>query len=93
MQRHLRASQVANQSTEAAIQLNISQNNQYQNIQYTGPAFLGTPLQGSNSSDFVYDTGSGYLTVTSTGCADCSTKYYNQSASSTASNSTQYNET
>lgn len=41
------------------------------NLAYTGPVFLGTPLQGSNSSDFIYDTGSGYLTVKSTDCADC----------------------
>ena len=38
------------------------------NIAYTGPVFLGTPLQGSNSSVFLYDSGSGYLMVTESAC-------------------------
>lgn len=88
MQHYLRAAQVANQSTTDLIDLTNTEN-----LQYTGPAFFGTPLQGSNSSDFTYDTGSSYLTVTSTECKSCKTKYYDPSKSSTASNSTQYNTT
>jgi hypothetical protein len=60
-----------------------------------GPLFFGTPLQGYNSSLFVYDTGSGYMGVGSVYCVNCTAaqKYYNQFASSTSSNSTQYNTT
>ena len=36
-----------------------------ENFSYVGPVMFGTssPMQGSNTSGFVYDTGSGYLTV------------------------------
>jgi hypothetical protein len=33
------------------------------NLAYSGPVFLGTPLQGNPDSKFIYDTGSGFLTV------------------------------
>ena len=46
------------------------------NLAYTGPVFLGTPLQGSATSEFVYDTGSGFLTVNSKDCSTCTSKYY-----------------
>jgi len=53
--------------------------------QYTGPAYLGTPYQSSGAnSKFVYDTGSGFLTVTSSTCSSCTTKMYNSAASSTS---------
>ena len=48
-----------------------------QNTAYTGPLFFGTPISGSSSSKFEYSLGSGWLTVTSTDCGDCKTKYYN----------------
>lgn len=53
------------------------------NLQYVGPVYFGTPLQGSASDYYVYDTGSGFLTVTATGCTNCSSVAYNpaQSAS------------
>ena len=47
------------------------------NVQYTGTVFIGSPLQGQNtSSNFIYDTGSGYLATTSVDCGNCATKYY-----------------
>lgn len=64
--------------------LNLTNNN---NLQYVGPVFIGTPLQGSADSMFVYDTGSGYLTVSTAGCTSCSSIYYNPSLSSTAATS------
>jgi len=52
---------------------------------YTGPAYLGTPYQSSGAnSKFVYDTGSGFLTVTGSNCSSCTTKMYNAGASSTS---------
>ena len=56
------------------------------NLSYVGPVYFGTPLQMSSDSEFVYDTGSGYLTTTSTECSLCLfSKYYDPSASSTSS--------
>lgn len=41
-----------------------------QNLAYTGPVLFGTPLQtGGSTSNYVYDSGSGYLTTTSTSCS------------------------
>ena len=55
------------------------------NTGYTGPVLFGTPIAGSTSSKFIYDTGSGWLTVTSADCNDCKEgwKYYDATASST----------
>ena len=55
-----------------------------QNTGYTGPLLFGTPADGSTTSEFIYDTGSGWLTVTSEECSNCHTKYYDESASSTS---------
>jgi len=60
------------------------------NIAYTGPVFFGSPLQGTNSSVFLYDSGSGYLMVTESGCSTCTTQYFNTTKSQTHSNSTTY---
>ena len=57
------------------------------NNSYAGPLFFGTPLQGSSSGKFIYDTGSVWLTVTSKDCKYCITKYYNETASSTSETS------
>jgi hypothetical protein len=54
------------------------------NLAYVGPVYFGTPIQQSKTAEFVYDTGSGYLTTTSTQCLLCRTKYYNPTASTTA---------
>ncbi len=67
--------------------------NEVNNVVYSGPIFIGTPLQGSNSSSFLYDSGSGYLVVTDTTCTSCSTKYYNPLYSTTAQNSSLYSTT
>jgi hypothetical protein len=59
------------------------------NLAYSGPVFLGTPAQGNALSDFIYDTGSGYLTVTTTGCTNCGpTPYYDPALSSSTASST-----
>lgn len=53
-------------------------------LSYTGPVFVGTPLQGSNSTNYVYDTGSGYLTIPSSSCTNCDQSFlYDSAASST----------
>jgi Eukaryotic aspartyl protease len=46
-----------------------------------GPAFFGTPLQGGPY--FIYDSGSGLVDVTTTGCTSCSTEIYDPALSST----------
>lgn len=48
------------------------------NVAYTGPVFFGTPLQTGQDSEFLYDTGSGYLFVSDSTCSTCSTQYYSQ---------------
>ena len=55
-----------------------------QNTCYTGPILFGTPLAGSTDSEFVFDTGSAWLAVTSEECSGCSKKYYDAEASSTS---------
>jgi hypothetical protein len=60
----------------------------YYNLMYTGPVLLGTPQQGSTSSAFIYDSGSGWLTVNTYPCPNCSSWYYNPAVSSTVTNST-----
>ena len=52
------------------------------NLAYTGPVYFGTPIQhNDNGAEFVYDTGSGYLTTTSTLCSSCGSQYYDPSES------------
>jgi hypothetical protein len=46
--------------------------------------FAGFPSQGSNKGKFVYDTGSGYLVISSNDCKSCNSKYYNPAVSSSA---------
>lgn len=60
---------------------------------YTGPVFLGTPLQKPDAK-FMYDTGSGVLTATSTDCyMGCSSRVYNPSASTTCNTTDSRNDT
>lgn len=73
------------------LETKIGLTNNY-NLQYIGPAMVGTPLQDGGSNQFVYDTGSGFLTITTTGCTDCSSIAYNPSLSSTVGTSS-YTET
>ena len=63
------------------INFDLTNNN---NFSYTGNVFVGSPSQGSYSSEFVYDTGSGFLTVAASTCSTCTDPYYNPSTSSTA---------
>ena len=64
------------------------------NLAYTGPVFVGTPMQGNNLTQFVYDTGSGYLTIPTTQCIACRPGFkYNPSNSATYSTSASYSET
>jgi len=58
------------------------------NESYTGKVFVGTPLQGNSSTEFTFDTGSGYLDIMDSSCITCKTSFYNPQASSTYSNST-----
>jgi hypothetical protein len=41
------------------------------NVVYVGPVEIGTPMQGSGKSAFVYDSGSGFLTVNGADCKTC----------------------
>ena len=59
-------------------------------VAYTGPVFLGTPLQGNASSTFLYDSGSQYLLVTGSNCTTCGSQYYNPNLSTTTRPSTEY---
>lgn len=59
-----------------------------ENVSYTGNVFIGTPLQGNSNTKFIFDSGSGYLDVMSDSCKSCKTAFYNSTASSTYSNST-----
>ena len=56
------------------------------NLAYSGPVYFGTPLQlsANDSSDFIYDTGSGYLTTTSSDCHSCPSQYYDPPTSNSA---------
>ena len=59
-----------------------------ENLYYAGSVYIGTPQQGG--SEFIFDSGSGYLTTTSVGCLTCNTTapVYNPAASSTYSKDT-----
>ena len=52
--------------------LNLTNN---ADLAYVGPIFLGTPLQGSNQTAYIYDTGSGYLTIPSSTCLTCNVTF------------------
>ena len=55
------------------------------NIEYVGPLFIGTPMQGNKDSKFYYDTGTGTTLTTATGCdSGCASHYYNPLKSSTS---------
>ena len=60
----------------------------YGNLAYVGPVYFTDQFQGSENgkvTNYVYDTGSGDLTTTSTNCVSgCATKVYNQEQSTTA---------
>ena len=58
------------------------------NLAYSGPVYFGNPLQTDKLiSRFIYDTGSGVLTTTSTDCTNCDDPfmYYDSDASVTFS--------
>jgi Eukaryotic aspartyl protease len=61
------------------------------NVAYTGPLFMGTPLQGTNSSTFIYDSSASYLMVGGSNCTTCSSQYYNPDLSLTVAPSLEYN--
>ena len=64
------------------------------NLAYLGPVYVGTPLQGSALSLFIYDTGSGYLTIPENTCTSCSPYFkYNPNTSSTYSATSSYSTT
>ena len=75
--------ELINTKTEAGGEVPIILKN-LQNTGYTGPILFGTPLAGSTDSEFVFDTGSAWLAVTSEECSDCNKKYYDAEASSTS---------
>ena len=45
--------------------------NNNDDLSYTASLFVGTPLQNIGGGNFVFDTGSGYLTVPSSDCSSC----------------------
>ena len=51
-----------------------------------GLSYSSTLLFGSEKipADLIYDTGSGYLTVTGSGCSNCGTKIYDSPNSNTS---------
>ncbi len=54
-------------------------------LAYVGPIFVGTPLQGTNLTAYIYDTGSGYLTIPSISCLTCNLTFlYSKALSSTS---------
>ena len=63
--------------------------NDIMNMMYTGPLYLGTPLQVPETSKFDYDTGSPDMLVSSTLCnVGCPNQYYNSTSSTSAQVST-----
>ena len=57
----------------------------YINLQYTGPLYFGTPLQGNDDAKFFYDTGTGTSIVTSKLCGNgCLSQYYDSTKSTTS---------
>jgi hypothetical protein len=48
-------------------------------IAYQGPLFFGNP--STMEADLVYDTGSGYLTVSHVNCTNCTNKIYDDKKS------------
>jgi hypothetical protein len=50
---------------------------------YSGPFYIGTPMQNLTHSRFLFDTMSSLTTVTTPFCVSCPTKYFNQNESST----------
>jgi hypothetical protein len=60
--------------------LNITLTNS-QDLVYTGPIYMGSDYQ---AGEVVYDTGSGWLTISSTGCYNCGPIVYNPSLSSSS---------
>jgi hypothetical protein len=50
-------------------------------LSYTGKLLLGTQLAEAN---VVYDTGSGYLTVSAANCTSCDFEVYDPAASNTS---------
>jgi hypothetical protein len=67
--------------------------NNSEDLSYTGNAFMGTPLQGSTSDLYVYDTGSGYLTVSAADCLNCYDFIYDPSASNTTGSCSDFDNT
>jgi len=54
---------------------------------------MGTPLQGDYYDMYVYDTGSGFLTVSAYDCTNCFDLTYDAAFSSTSGNCTTWNNT
>jgi hypothetical protein len=50
-------------------------------VSYSGPVQFGIPAQGYPESLFVYDTGSGFLTVNGADCEVCESQYYDPNLS------------
>lgn len=77
--------------SSGSFELNLTNN---ADLAYVGPIFLGTPLQGSNLTAYIYDTGSGYLTIPASSCLTCNLTFlYVKAASSTSQSYTAYTTT
>jgi len=68
-------------ATETSTEFNL---HDVLDVAYYGPAFFGTPMQGNINSNFNYDTGSGFLTVTGKKCKNCYSQYYDHEKSDTS---------
>jgi len=54
-------------------------------MMYAGPVFFGTPLQHAYNNSYIYDTGSGIVTTSSSECyLGCDSHAYNANQSSTS---------
>ena len=71
--------------TEASSSFSIALENSF-NLFYAGPVYFGEPNQFG--SQYIYDSGSGFLTTTTTTCATCNPAVYNPALSTTFVNGT-----
>ena len=55
-----------------------------ENVLYTAPIYVGTPLQGSASNEYIFDTTFRFVAIPSSSCTTCSDAIYNEADSTSA---------